>query len=125
MMPDRDQARETLINQVLDATSLPQVKAAQHALREWIRTHPEEQEMRDGFEQLSLMEDIAEMEAAGLLMTELPPNLDTCDPPRVISGFSIKSPVRPPCPKSRRRGPPCTGGSKFAPKTTSTVTSPI
>ena len=80
MIADIDKARSQLINQVLDATTLPQVKAAQRALSAWIKDHPEEQGMRDGFEQLSLMEDIAEMEAAGLLAEEQPPDLAACDP---------------------------------------------
>ncbi len=59
---DINQARERVINQVLDATTLPEIEAARHILREWMMAHPEEQGMRDGFEQLSLMQDIAEAE---------------------------------------------------------------
>lgn len=59
---DINQARERVINQVLDATTLPEVEAARSILREWMASHPEEQGMRDGFEQLSLMQDIAESE---------------------------------------------------------------
>lgn len=60
-----DAARERLTNQVLDATTLDEVLAATEVLREWIKTRPEEREwMRDGFEQLSLMQDIAEEQEA-------------------------------------------------------------
>jgi hypothetical protein len=45
--------------------AVPEVQAAQKALREWIETYPEERDwMRDGFEQLSLMQEIAEEEEA-------------------------------------------------------------
>ena len=60
---EKDAARECLTWQVLGAKTLPEVYAAQQALREWIKTYPEEREwMRDGFEQLSLMQDIGEEE---------------------------------------------------------------
>lgn len=61
---DISQARERVINQVLDATTLTEIEAARHILREWMAVHPKEQGMRDGFEQLSLMQDIAEAEEA-------------------------------------------------------------
>ena len=62
---EKDAARECLTWQVLGAKTLPKVLAAQQALREWIKTYPEEREwMRDGFEQLSLMQDIAEEQEA-------------------------------------------------------------
>jgi hypothetical protein len=55
---DRD--RELLKERVLDATSLDDIRAARQQLREWIAAHPEEREwMRDGFEQLAQMEEIA------------------------------------------------------------------
>ena len=57
-----DAFRDRLTNQVLDSTTLPEIMAAQHALRAWIKQHPEDEGMRDGFEQLSLMQDIAEAE---------------------------------------------------------------
>jgi hypothetical protein len=61
----RDTAREQLTRQVLGANTLPEVEAAQKALREWIQAYPEERDrMRDGFEQLSLLQDIAEEEEA-------------------------------------------------------------
>lgn len=61
---DINQARERIINQVLDATTLPEIEAARHILRQWMAAHSEEQGMRDGFEQLSLMQDTAEAEEA-------------------------------------------------------------
>jgi hypothetical protein len=62
---ERDAAREQLTRQVLHAKTLPEVQAAQKALRDWIQAYPEERDwMRDGFEQLSLMQDIAEEEEA-------------------------------------------------------------
>ena len=61
----RDLARECLTWQVLSAKTLAEVGAAQNALRAWIAQYPEEREwMRDGFEQLSMMQDIAEEEEA-------------------------------------------------------------
>lgn len=60
-----DEARRHLTTQVLGARNLEDVLAATQALKEWIQTYPEEREwMRDGFEQLSHMEDIARERAA-------------------------------------------------------------
>jgi hypothetical protein len=59
-----DRARERLTRQVLGAKTLPEVLAATEALREWMRAHPEEDFMRDGFEQLAQMQEIAEEEEA-------------------------------------------------------------
>ena len=62
---ERDLARECLSWQVLSAKTLAEVATAQDALRAWIEQYPEEREwMRDGFEQLSMMSDIAEEEEA-------------------------------------------------------------
>ena len=61
---DRDTARELVTRKVLSARSLPDVREAQQVLRDWIKAHPEDEGMRDGFEQLSLMQDIAEEEQA-------------------------------------------------------------
>ncbi len=64
-MPDteKDHARQWLTRQVLSAKTLPEVTAAETALREWIGCYPEEREwMRDAFERLSMMRDIAEEE---------------------------------------------------------------
>jgi hypothetical protein len=60
MNPERNIEREILTEQVLDATTLPEIAAAKQALRNWIATYPEEAEfMRDGFSQLYLLEEIA------------------------------------------------------------------
>lgn len=61
---DVDQARELVTQKVLSARSLPDVREARQVLRDWIKSHPEDEGMRDGFEQLSLMQDIAEEEQA-------------------------------------------------------------
>jgi len=53
-------AREAVTKLVLRARVLPDVLKAQQVLRAWIKAHPEDEGMRDGFEQLSLMQDIAE-----------------------------------------------------------------
>jgi hypothetical protein len=54
-------ARQILTEQVLDATSIDEILAARTALRAWIEAHPEERELlRDAFEQLAQMEEIAE-----------------------------------------------------------------
>lgn len=59
----RDLDRERLTKQVLDATTLEEIHAAQRLLRDWIKVYPEEEGMKDAFEQLSLLEDIALEEA--------------------------------------------------------------
>lgn len=65
MNQSRDIARQLLTEQVLDATSLVEIRAAREALRTWIAKYPEEREwMRDGFEQLAQMEEIAEAQLA-------------------------------------------------------------
>ena len=56
--------RERLLNQVLDARTLTEIDAATHALREWLRQYPEDTGLREGFEGLSLMRDIAEEQEA-------------------------------------------------------------
>ena len=58
---DVEAAREAVTKIVLSARALPDVLKAQQVLRDWIKAHPEDEGMRDGFEQLSLMQDIAEM----------------------------------------------------------------
>ncbi len=60
MKSDTEIARELLTEQVLDATTLAEIHAARQALREWIKAHPEDEGMGDAFEQLSLLQDIAE-----------------------------------------------------------------
>lgn len=60
----KEASRENVTRQVLSARKLPDVYEAQQMLREWVRAHPEDEGMRDGFEQLSLMQDVAEDEQA-------------------------------------------------------------
>lgn len=59
-----DKTRERLTGQVLGATTLPEIHAARQALRAWIAAHPEDAGMSDAFEQLSLLEDIANEQEA-------------------------------------------------------------
>ncbi len=74
-----EQARKALTRQVLRATTLPEIAAARLALREWLKAYPEEQGMRDGFEQLAQIEDIAQME---LLECDNSEHCQTPDPLR-------------------------------------------
>jgi len=53
-------AREVVTKMVLKARGLLEVQGAPRILRDWIKAHPEDEGMRDGFEQLSLMLDTAE-----------------------------------------------------------------
>jgi len=59
---DTETAREAVTKVVLSARALPDVLKAQQVLRAWVKAHPEDEGMRDGFEQLSLMQDIVEEE---------------------------------------------------------------
>ncbi len=52
-----DPARDVLIRQILRACTLPEVHAAQAALRQWRQRYPEDWGILDGGEELSLMED--------------------------------------------------------------------
>ena len=61
---DMNEARERLSEQVLSANSLSEIEDAKKALREWMRAHPTEQGMRDGFEQLYAIQEIIEAEEA-------------------------------------------------------------
>lgn len=56
--------RECLVNQVLDARAIAEIDVAAQALREWLRRYPEDTGIREGFEGLSLMRDIAEEQEA-------------------------------------------------------------
>ena len=70
MSSDLDRERQVLTEQVLDATTLDEVEAARRNLREWIAAHPEEREwMRDGFEQLAQIEEIARAQMAERAVT--------------------------------------------------------
>ena len=44
--------QEPNIRQVLSARELPDVLAAMEALKQWMQEYPDDQGMRDGFEQL-------------------------------------------------------------------------
>lgn len=61
---ETEMARERLVNQVLDATTLSEVADATQALRAWLRDHPEDVGLSDGFEQLALMQEAAEWQEA-------------------------------------------------------------
>lgn len=52
--------RERILDQVLDARTLPEIATATQELREWVRQNPEDVGIREAFEGLSLMRDIAE-----------------------------------------------------------------
>ncbi len=69
-----NEARDRVTDQVLQANTLSEIEAAKQVLRDWLKAHPEEQGMRDGFEQLYTIQEIIEDEdarrAAG---EELPP----------------------------------------------------
>jgi hypothetical protein len=57
--------RQALVEQVLDATTLIEIRLAADALHTWIAEHPEDSEsLADGFEQLANMEEIATMQSA-------------------------------------------------------------
>lgn len=58
------EARERVCEQVLNADTLPEIEAAKQVLREWMQAHPDEQGMRDGFEQLYTIQEIIEAEEA-------------------------------------------------------------
>ena len=59
-----NEARERLLEQVLNADTLSEIEDAKKVLREWMRAHPDEQGMRDGFEQLYTIQEIIEAEEA-------------------------------------------------------------
>lgn len=58
--------RKRIMEQVLDATTLTEVKAATTVLDEWMALHPDDQGMEDGYEQLALMKEglLSEVEHA-------------------------------------------------------------
>ena len=59
-----DPARDRLNRRVLSARGLPDALAAKEALRQWMQDHPDDQGMRDGFEQLFLIQEIEEWKLA-------------------------------------------------------------
>ena len=46
------EARDRVTRQVLSARTLSEIEAAKQVLRDWLKAHPDESGMRDGFEQL-------------------------------------------------------------------------
>lgn len=64
MTSEVDEAREKVLDLVLGAITLEEIAAARQALHAWMAAHPEEEGMRHGFEQLSLMEDAAHEQEA-------------------------------------------------------------
>ena len=56
--------RERILDQVLDARTLPEIAVATRELREWVRQNPDDIGIREAFEGLSLMQDIAEEQEA-------------------------------------------------------------
>ena len=61
---NQDFAREELLNQIMEARTLPQIEAAKQALRSWLQCHPDEPGMADGFEMLSHREDWAKIQSS-------------------------------------------------------------
>ena len=60
VITNKDIERQRVMEQVLDATTLAEIAAARQVLRDWLKMYPEEQGMRAGFEQLCLLEEIAQ-----------------------------------------------------------------
>lgn len=56
--------RERILDQALDARTLPEIAVATRELREWVRQNPDDTGIREAFEGLSLMQDIAEEQEA-------------------------------------------------------------
>ena len=56
--------RERILDRVLDARTLSEIAGAMQQLREWLHRNPEDTGIREAFEGLSLMQDIAEEQAA-------------------------------------------------------------
>ena len=53
-------SRQYVLNQVLYARTLTEITVSEHFLREWLQQNPNDTGMREAFEGLSLMRDIAE-----------------------------------------------------------------
>ncbi len=72
-----NEARDRVTRQVLSADTLPEIETAKRVLRDWLRAHPDEQGMRDGFEQLYTIQEIIEDDNArradGELLPPVPP----------------------------------------------------
>jgi len=56
--------RERILDQAPDARTLPEIATATRELQEWVRQKPEDIGIREAFEGLSLMQDIAEEQEA-------------------------------------------------------------
>ena len=56
--------RERILDQALNARTLPQIILATQELREWVSQNPADIGIREAFEGLSLMQDIAEEQQA-------------------------------------------------------------
>ena len=56
--------RERILDQVLDARTLPEIAVATRELREWVQQNPDDIGIQEAFEGLSLMQDIAEEQEA-------------------------------------------------------------
>ena len=56
--------RERILDQVLDARTLPEIATAIELLRDWVRQNPADTGIREAFEGLSLMRDIAHEQEA-------------------------------------------------------------
>lgn len=65
--------RERVLDQVLDARSLTEIMAAEQELRSWLKRNPEDTGIRETFEGLSLMRDIAEEQEAERVSAERRP----------------------------------------------------
>lgn len=69
----KELARDLVVTQVLDANTLVEIEAAKQVLRDWLQAHPDEQGMRDGFEQLYTIQEIIEDEDARRAAGEILP----------------------------------------------------
>ncbi len=56
--------RQHILKQVLDARTLEEIDTVSEQLRQWVRMHPEDVGIREAFEGLSLLRDIAEEQEA-------------------------------------------------------------
>lgn len=61
--------RERILDQALDARTLPEIATATQELREWVRQNPADVGIREAFEGLSLMRNIAEEQEAARART--------------------------------------------------------
>ena len=56
--------RKRILNQVLDARTIPEIDAATEILRAWVRRNPDDVGIVEAFGGLSLLRDIAEEQEA-------------------------------------------------------------